>query len=327
MISCLATSGTNFPSMPLVSVLMPAYNAGQYLLPAIQSILDQTYSNWELVIIDDGSTDGSIDRAMSSCQDPRISWYRQANSGKPIAMNKAIESARGEFYVLQDADDLSHPNRLASLVTAMQQYPHVAAVFSGHDLLIHDRRVAPTFRAKNADRCREDIEQVRMPAHDPTAMYRMSLVKNVRYVPELRQGEGYDYILRIGEQYPLIVVGECLYSYRVHWSSLTRSDPTGRDRFVREVQRRACERRGIDFEKWLATQPRSRTGRSRIDNGVAAHFVKSVQDLRNRGQRLAALTTGLRCFRLQPFDFQYLKAAVYAVSPNWLRSRVKSFSA
>ncbi len=327
MTTCLATSNKSIAIMPLVSVLMPAYNAGQYLLPAIQSILDQTYSNWELIIIDDGSTDGSIDRAMSAFHDPRISWYRQANSGKPVAMNTAIESARGEFYVLQDADDLSHPNRLTSLVTAMQQHPDVAAVFSGHDLIIHNRHVAPTFRAKNADRCREDIEQVKMPAHDPTAMYRMSLVKHVRYVPELRQGEGYDYILRIGEQHPLVVVGECLYSYRVHWSSLTRSDPTGRDRFVREVQRRACERRGIAFEKWLANQPRSRTGRSRMDNGVAAHFVKSVQDLRNRGQRLAALTTGLRCVRLQPFDFQYLKAAIYSVSPDWLRSRVKSFSA
>lgn len=327
MTRCLTTSSEGIPVAPLVSVVMPAYNAGQYLLPAIQSILDQAYTHFELIVIDDGSTDGSVDKAMLAVHDPRVSWHRQANSGKPRAMNVAIESARGEFYVLQDADDLSHPNRLSSLVAAMQQYPTVAAVFSGHDLIIHNCRMAPTFRAKSVDRCREDIEQAKMPAHDPTAMYRMSLVKNVRYAPELRQGEGYDYILRIGEQHPMIVIGECLYSYRVHWASLTRSDPTGRDRFVREVQRRACERRRIDFEKWLSSQPLNRSGRSRLDNGVAAHFIKSVQDLRNQGQRLAALTTGLRCLRLQPFDFEYLKAAIYSISPNWLRSRVKSFSA
>lgn len=312
---------------PLVSVLMPAYNAGPYLLPAIQSILDQVYSNFELLVIDDGSTDGSIDRAMSAFDDARISWYRQANAGKPAAMNVAIEAARGEFYVLQDADDLSHPHRIQSLVTAMQQNPEVAAVFSGHDLLIHNRRVAPTFRAKNTARCREDIEQLKMPAHDPTAMYRMSLVKDIRYMPELRQAEGYDYILRIGEQHPMMVIGECLYSYRIHWASVTRSDPNAREQCVQEVQRRACKRRGIHFEQWLADQPQTRSRRSHLDNGIAAHFIKSVQDLRNEGQRLAAVTTGLRCMRLHPLDFQYLKAAIYSVSPNWVRKRVKSFSA
>lgn len=310
---------------PLVSIIMCAYNPGEYLIPAVQSALAQTYERIELLVIDDGSTDGSVEAARQKFDDERIRWFRQANAGKPASMNFAIEQAHGEFYALQDADDLSHPTRIAALVEAMQAEPECAAMFSGHELILDGRHVAPTSRAKSSADCRGEIERMRMPAHDPTAMYRLSMVRDLRYEPDLRQGEGYDYILRVGEQFPVQVLGQCLYSYRVHWSSLTRSDPDGRQQFVWEVIRRACKRRSVDFDEWFASRPkrRAQSKKSQRDNGLAAHFLISVQDQQNRGERLAAIRTGLQCARLHPFDWQYLKAALYAFSPAWVRSRVK----
>jgi glycosyltransferase involved in cell wall biosynthesis len=312
---------------PLVSVLMPAYNAGIYLAPAVRSVLEQSHDNLELIIIDDGSTDGAVDALKQILTDSRIRWIRQDNMGKPVAMNRALQLAQGAFYALQDADDLSHPLRIEKLVAALQQRPECAAVFSGHELILEGQRIAPTFRAKTPSQCQRDIDRILMPAHDPTAMYRMSMVKGIEYEPRLRLGEGLDYILRVGEQNPMLVVGECLYSYRVHQTSLTKSDPALRDRLVQEVQRRACERRGIEFDKWLASRnpQRLRSKHSYNDNGVASHFALSVQDQRNLGLLLPALSTGLKCFRLHPFEFQYLKPLIYSVSPNWLRSRVKSY--
>src|SRR5262245_43772835 len=96
---------------PLISVIMPVYNAGEYLRPAVESILAQSYRNWELIIIDDGSTDGCLAR-LDDVRDPRIQRFSQENAGKPVAMNRGLTVARGAFYALQDADDLSHPSRL-----------------------------------------------------------------------------------------------------------------------------------------------------------------------------------------------------------------------
>jgi glycosyltransferase involved in cell wall biosynthesis len=312
---------------PLVSVIMPAYNAGAYLAPAVQSVLEQSHEHIELIIIDDGSTDGAVEALKQQVTDPRVRRFRQQNTGKPIAMNRALQQAQGEFYVLQDADDLSHPDRIAKLVAAMQQHPECAAVFSGHELILEGQRIAPTFRAKSASQCQHDIERMLMPAHDPTAMYRMAMVRGFEYEPSLRLGEGLDYILRVGERYPMIVVGECLYSYRIHRTSLTKSDPALRDRLVQEVQRRACERRSIDFGSWLESKSpqRPKSKHSYHDNGIASHFALSVQDQRSRGLLLPALATGLTCFRMHPFEFQYMKPLIYSVSPRWLRSRVKSY--
>src|ERR1700733_3555257 len=96
---------------PLVSVIMCVYNAGSYLLPAVQSVLAQTYQTIELLIVDDGSTDGCME-CIQKIEDPRIRIIRQKNKGKPAAMNVALAEMRGEFYALNDADDLSHPRRI-----------------------------------------------------------------------------------------------------------------------------------------------------------------------------------------------------------------------
>src|SRR5690606_25195403 len=116
-----------------------------------------------------------------------------------------------------------------------------------HDLILNERHIAPTFREKSIEACRKDIDNMAMPAHHPTAMYRMSAVSQMTYDVSLPIVEGYDYILRVGEMHPLKVIGKCLYSYRVHANSVTRQDPTRRDTLVAEAQRKACLRRGLNY--------------------------------------------------------------------------------
>ncbi|HEX2973902.1 MAG TPA: glycosyltransferase family A protein [Tepidisphaeraceae bacterium] len=308
---------------PLVSVVICTYNAGDCLRPAIQSILEQTYSRLEVLVVDDGSDDGSVTSARQAFADPRVRWFRQENAGKPVALNWAIRELRGEFYAIQDADDLSYPNRIERLVLAMQRQPEVAAVFSGHDLIIDGRHLAPRFRVKNAAACCRDVDRYAMPAHDPTAMYRMAMVRDIQYDTDLRVGQGYDYMLRVGEQWPMIVLGECLYSYRVSSSSVTRSDPQRRQKLVLEVIRRACQRRGIPFEQRPVSSRRLRGGASFRDNNIAAQFIDSVLDQRRAGQWFSAIRTGLQCINLHPLDMHYHKAFVYALSPWWLIRRLR----
>jgi hypothetical protein len=158
-----------------------------------------------------------------------------------------------------------------------------------------------------------------MPALDPTGMYRMSLVRRLRYDVSLPFAEAVDYILRMGEQYRMVVLGQCLYQYRVHPYSITRRDPARRDEFVAEALKRACDRRGLDYAQVFSAGLRGRR-RSRAtinDNNIAAHFIKSAMDQRRARHYLGALRTGIECVRLHPLDPHYYKALIYAVfSPD-----------
>jgi glycosyltransferase involved in cell wall biosynthesis len=107
---------------PLVSVIMPAYNAERYIDEAVQSVLQQTWQNWELIIVNDGSTDGT--RSYLDAQtDPRIYLYHQENQGVSQARNVGISVARGVFITFLDADDVVPPHSLKSRIKFFQSNP------------------------------------------------------------------------------------------------------------------------------------------------------------------------------------------------------------
>jgi glycosyltransferase involved in cell wall biosynthesis len=312
----MGPSEPNPQAEPLVTVVMPVFNAGEFLHAAVRSVLEQTYGKWELLLVDDGSTDGCIESAADLlASDPRIKILRQANQGRAVALNTAADHAAGEFYVTVDADDLAYPTRLACQVAALLRHPGVAACFCGHDLMIGGRTVAPRMRHKTPAECRDDIELMRMPGHDPTAMYRTRIVREMRFHPALRIGAGFDFILRVGERYDMMVLGQCLYSYRAHPGSVTRVNYQRRQAFVAEVLRRASERRGKPAppEAPERAEPRNQE----LDNNLVAHFMESALDLRSDGRPWAAVQTGLESVRLHPIDPAYYKAALYAIAPRW----------
>jgi hypothetical protein len=226
---------------------------------------------------------------------------------------------RGAFYALQDADDESYPRRLERQVRFMRTNPGVAGAFCGYDLIVGRERLAPNFRFKPAHECRRIVDAFHMPGHDPTCMWRVSMVGPFRYRESLRIGVGYDYVLRMGELFPLVVMGELLYSYRVDTRGLTRKDPGERLKHVREVQRLARERRGLPLEP-LDANPAFRPGRpfghKDRDNQLVNRFVDSVVSLRLAGRRRAALATGLRGARMHPLDPKYYKPLAAAVVPT-----------
>jgi glycosyltransferase involved in cell wall biosynthesis len=107
---------------PLVSVCMPAYNAGKYIQEAVQSIIDQTYTNWELIIVNDGSTDNTAGVA-ELFTDKRIKIFHQQNKGQCAAANKAFELSGGELIKFFDADDILSPDMLSSQVMRIAGHP------------------------------------------------------------------------------------------------------------------------------------------------------------------------------------------------------------
>ncbi len=301
----------NITERPLVSIIITVYNAGEYLRPAVESILCQTYQNLQIIIVDDGSTDHCID-TLSDIRDSRIIFVRQPNYGRPVALNNALKVVKGQYYALQDADDIAYPQRIEKLVAVLEEETDLAAVFSGYDLLINSKHYAPRFICKTREQCSVDITNLRMPSHDPTGMYRISLVKDIQYDPALRIGQGYDYILRVGELFPMRVIDECLYSYRINFKSNTRQSSSDRNEMVKKVWLKSTERRKI------APSVIEQLGLSMHygpDHSVVPHFMESVLDMRRKGRYWEAFKTGLDAITLNVGSLKYYKPIVYFFLP------------
>jgi glycosyltransferase involved in cell wall biosynthesis len=312
---------------PLVSVLIPVYNAGPYLRISVQSILAQTYSRLEIILVDDGSTDDGV-VSLADVRDPRLHIIRQPNSGQASARNRGLAELSGDFYVNQDADDISHPERVARQLKYLMDHPEVVAVFAGHNLILGDRTVAPRRAGKTVAACRQDVDRFRMPAHSPTAMYRFGPIRDVRFDPDLRVAEDVDYVLQVGERHPMAVLGECLYSYRIHFGSTSRVDPARNRRMELKVIERACLRRGLDPAAHVPAPHAFSTRFAHRDREqVVPHFMESVLDARRAGDWRGALRTAATCLRLHAWDPYYYKPLTYSVLPlalvNLYRQRIR----
>lgn len=125
---------------PTVSVIMPVYNVEKYVGAAIRSVLDQSFTDWELIIIDDGGTDGSL-AICQSLVDSRIRIVSQSNRGLAGARNTGIAAARGEFIALLDSDDLMRPEKLERHVAHLRTRPAVGVSYAGAELIDDDGRL------------------------------------------------------------------------------------------------------------------------------------------------------------------------------------------
>lgn len=115
--------------MPLISVVIPAYNAEKTIKSTIESVLNQTCSDFELIIINDGSQDATLD-IIASLADPRIKVISQPNSGPQKSRNRGLREAQGEYLAFLDADDLWTPDKLESQLKALQENPDAAVAYS-----------------------------------------------------------------------------------------------------------------------------------------------------------------------------------------------------
>lgn len=115
--------------MPKVSVVIPSYNCARYIGQAVESVLSQTFSDWEIIVVDDGSKDHT--REVLQVYGHQVRYVRQQNQGVSVARNHGISLARGEFVAFLDADDYFLPDKLARQLTVFEHRPHLGMVHSG----------------------------------------------------------------------------------------------------------------------------------------------------------------------------------------------------
>ncbi len=299
---------------PRVSVLIPAFNPGvEWLRQAVVSILEQSLAELEVIVIDDGSTDGSVEACKKEISDPRVLWHRQENAGKAHAMNVAIELAKAPFLAVQDADDWSHPLRLEKQLAAFDD-ESVGICFCGYECQIGERITAPHVAVKPKELCRGLLDECRMPGHDPTIMLRRSALGDCRYATELPVVEGLDLILQVAVGSEAVNIGGPHYVYRIHADSITKRRASERASFLEQVARRAAERSGQSVSPGERVVARA----TRDDNYLFSDFATSVKELRDAGRYRQALCVALDSVRIRPTDLMYYKPLAQAVAPQKL---------
>ena len=212
-------------STPRVTVLMPVFNGERYLREAIDSILAQTFRDFELLIIDDGSTDGS-EKIILSLHDARIRYISNGtNRGLTATLNRGIKAARGEYIARMDCDDISLPERLAQQIAHLDSNPACAMVAAKAILIDTEGGECGTW---NDDDNFTSSEQIflRLPRANcivhPSIMIRTSLLSTQGYDPQQRHCEDYDLWLRMAaDGYRIDKLDQQLLKYRINPLSVT----------------------------------------------------------------------------------------------------------
>jgi glycosyltransferase involved in cell wall biosynthesis len=213
---------------PLISIIMPAYNAEKYIAPALASILGQTYENFELIIIDDGSTDNTYD-IIRSFRDERIYLIRNPKNLKlPRSLNVAIDAAKGHYICRSDADDVNISIRLQTQVEFMESHPEIDVVGANMYVFDEDGHITGGLRLKNSYH-NELIRQIHWftPLMHATIMARAAWLRKHKYREAYPRAEDYELFLRSYRESRFASLPAFLYAVRdpgrVHTMKLLRS--------------------------------------------------------------------------------------------------------
>jgi len=234
---------------PAVTVLMPVYNADRFVAETVETILAQTFNDFEFLIIDDGSTDRSLEILQSYAnRDPRIRLISRPNTGYVVALNEGLELARGEFVARIDADDLADPRRLEFQVARMRQEPELVAL--GSNALAIDEDGLP-LGDYSVPLTHEEIEASHLQGssaiHHPAVMLRPGAVKQVGgYRKHLMPCEDFDLWLRLGEVGRLANLPEKLLTKRLFAGSAVASSLEKQEKLVKDILTETWRRRKLE---------------------------------------------------------------------------------
>ncbi len=208
----------------LISVIMPVYNAEKYLLEAIQSILSQTYSNFELLILNDGSTDASASIALTFAEDRRVQLIdRKENWGLVRTLNDGLMRAKGEFIARMDADDIALPHRFQKQIELMMSNSRIGICGTWFQYINRDTVIRLPTR-------HDDIKLAALsynPFGHPTAMMRMSILREhqITYLEKYFLAEDYEIWMRILDVSEGANIDEVLLHYRIHPQQISSKSP------------------------------------------------------------------------------------------------------
>ncbi len=290
---------------PLVSVLLPVYNAEKFLAQALDSVLAQTFRDFELLIINDGSRDGS--RAILetyAAKDDRIRLTHRHNKGIVATLNEMLAQAKGDFIARMDADDIALPDRFHQQVTFLREHPEVVCVGGAYEMIDSQGKLITPVKPPEQD---TDIQEQMLSGatavQHPCAMARRRAMLQVGgYAPKAFLAEDLDLWLRLGEIGKLANLADTVLQYRVHEQSLSATRIKRQSQVVQWVCQQAWKRRGLPKRV--------------CENAVTRHHQHMVQcGWRSfiNGQRQESIRYGIKAVDMMPLNLESWRLLVCAV--------------
>jgi glycosyltransferase involved in cell wall biosynthesis len=304
---------------PLVSVVMPVYNGERFLAEAVESILGQTLTSFELIAIDDGSTDGSR-RILERFRDPRVRVLEnERNLGGARSANRAITEARSVYVARMDQDDVSLPHRLERQVEFLAHHPEIAVVGTWAEIVDEEGRVLGhrRFATRSGD-VRRALLRFCALVHSSVMFRRAPVVAAGGYGTGAlgRSCRDYELWLRLSETVRIANIPEVLVKYRVHPEQMSAERVLA---LIRDTA--ACRQHAI--RRWrsagLGGAPLSLGARLRGELGSIAYDYWQYADLRARqGDARLELQLKLRAMLYSPLSPR-TRRALAAALPRALR--------
>lgn len=246
-------------STHLISVIMPAYNGEQYIKQAIESVLAQTHHNWELIIIDDGSTDQTAAR-IDNFTDPRIVYIFQENRGQAAALNHGLEAARGDYITTLDVDDWYTPDSLGRRADFLDAQPVYDVVYGDGIFCDLDGNQLKRFSELRVGDVSGDVFDVMLSnsffGTGANVMIRKSAIEKLRlrYDESIVWCQDYDFYLRLAEKCLFGYVDIPTVWYRLHTANMTMTMSTGR----RKESLIRVKKKALGTPRFAKTSPTAR---------------------------------------------------------------------
>lgn len=209
---------------PAISVLLPVFNGGKYLGVTLASILAQTFSDFEVIAIDDGSTDDSLSLLERAAErDDRIQITSRPNQGLVATLNEGLDRAQGRFIARLDADDVAYPNRLETQLAMFGAIPGLGMCGSGFDILFESRRTIQTLDPLYRDGDLSIMARLYTIFIHSTVMYDRDVLGPdiLFYDEDYPHAEDFDLFRRIAARFRVATVLDSLISYRLHEESVS----------------------------------------------------------------------------------------------------------
>ena len=298
----------------MISIIMSVYNAEEYLNAAIQSIINQTYSDWELIIINDSSNDESYN-IMNKCaeRDSRIRIIDNAqNLGLTKSLNIGIDYAKGEYIARLDADDVADPTRLEKQINHLKENPDVVLVGTGGYIVDENGDILNSIRVvKNRYLIKKMLLYGNLFIHSSLMVKKDALVGIGKYRSKFVHSQDYDLILRLNEHYSLANLSEPLTYWRFSGTNSTVN---------KFLLQRACADIAIQFAK-----ERMKYGRDTYDSYDSVDFTKLIQDTISKNKKTYvcdfSIYSAVYAGRLKEAFFAFCSALVQGLIPKNTMSR------
>ena len=270
-------------NQPLVTVLMPVYNAEKYLAEAMESVLGQTFRDFELLIINDGSTDGSL-KVIESFNDERIRYIENETNLRLIAtLNKGIELAKGKYIARMDADDICESNRLETQIRFMEANTDVGVCGSWFQSIGGSSNSIAKY--PTTDFLIRYTALYQCPFCHPTVILRTSVLKehNLQYSKDYPHAEDYEFWLQLSRVTKMANVPESLLQYRLHESNISKTESETQLNLSKKI-------RGLYFQEAGVQVKDEELELFRRLNYQDATF--TLSEIKNLGLVLESLTSG-----------------------------------